>query len=164
MSKIMVPPAPQVEFKQGANEKSGDVRASASKTSSPLDAAFLHRIYRSMLWFGVVLTILAALGLKSWPTVSSLVAGMVLAAALLRVQEIGVRALMRPSEQLGGMDARLFLVLLLPLKFILMVVALGTLNYFHLILPGYLALGFFAGQLVIVAKVAGWMATRAAKS
>lgn len=162
MSKILVPPAPQGELTLGA-EKSGDVRASASKTSSPLDAAFLGRIYRSMLWFGVVLTILAAYGLKSWPATTSFVAGIVLAAVLLRAQEIGVRALMRPAEKMGGMDARLFLVLLLPLKFVVMVVALATLNYFKLIAPAYLAIGFFAGQLVIVAKVVGWMMTRAAQ-
>jgi hypothetical protein len=159
MSKILVPPAPVAAR---GSENSGDVRASASK-SSPLDAAFLSRIYRSMLWFGLVLTVLVGLGLKSAPATTSFAAGLVLAALLLRTQELAVRALMRPKEQLGGFDARLILVLLLPLKFVLMAVALFALNYFGLIQAAYLALGFFAGQLVIVAKVAGWMLARAAK-
>lgn len=162
MSKILVPTAPNIE--RAATEKSAEMRASASKIASPLDAAFLSRIYRSMLWFGAVLTILAAFGSQSGAVVASLVSGLVLAALLLRAHEIGVRALMRPQEQLGGFDARLILVLLLPLKFVLMVGALAALNHFGLILPAIVVLGFFAGQLVIVAKVAGWMLTRAAKS
>ncbi len=160
MSKILVPPAP---IAARESEKSGEAQASASKTSSPLDAAFLGRIYRSMLWFGAVLVVLVALGLKSAPATTSYAAGLVLAALLLRTQELAVRALMRPKEQLGGFDARLILVLLLPLKFVLMAAALFALNYFGLIQAAYLALGFFAGQLVIVAKVAGWMLARAAK-
>ncbi|MBW3637405.1 MAG: hypothetical protein KY445_13230 [Armatimonadetes bacterium] len=161
MSKILVPAAPTLE---PAARQSGEERASASKTQSPLDAAFLGRIYRSMAWFGVVLVVLAALGTKNGAIVASLTSGLVLAALLLRAQEIGVRALMRPSEQLGGFDARLILILLLPLKFVLIVGVLAALNYFGLILPAILALGFFAGQLVIVAKVVGWMLTRAAKN
>ncbi|HEX8464897.1 MAG TPA: hypothetical protein VF627_09805 [Abditibacterium sp.] len=159
MSKFSVPSAP---VSQLGGAKSGE-SAAASKTQSPLDAAFLSRIYRSMLWFGVVVTILAAFGSKSAAVTSSLVAGLVLAAVLLRAQEISVRALMRPAQQMGGMDARLFLVLLLPLKFILVVVVLATMNYFRLIEPAALALGFFAGQVVLVSKVAGWMLTRALK-
>jgi hypothetical protein len=160
MSKFLVPEAP-VASRQG--KQLSDVRASASKTISPLDAAFLSRIYRSMAWFGVVLIVLTAFGLNSLPATSSFAAGIVLAALLLRTQELAVRALMRPKEQLGGFDARLILVLLLPLKFVLMAAALFALNYFGLIQAAYLALGFFAGQLVIVAKVAGWMLARAAK-
>jgi hypothetical protein len=169
MSKILVPnpPLPAGEVK---NENS--VGASApkskkdtpSKKDSPLDAAFLGRIYRSMLWFGAFITILAALGLREGAAVSSIVAGMALAAVLLRAQEIGVRALMQPKEKMGGMDARLFMVILLPIKFLLIVVVLATLNYFKLIAPGYLALGFFVGQLVIVAKVVGWMMTRSVRN
>jgi hypothetical protein len=161
MSKFAVPSAPHLEMEARTEKQSGDVRASASKTSSPLDAAFLGRIYRSMLWFGVVVTVLAAIASKNAAVVSSLVAGLVLAAVLLRAQEIGVRALMRPATQMGGMDARLFLVLLLPLKFILIVGMLAALNYFRLIQPIILTVGFFAGQVVIVGKLAGWMLVRA---
>ena len=157
MSKTAVPSAPMGKIGANASEKA------RPKIGSPLDAAFLARIYRSMLWFGLVITILAAFGTKSAAIASSVVAGLFLAAALLRVQEIGVRALMRPAEQIGGFDARLLMVLLLPLKFVVIVAALVTLNYFKLIVPGALALGFFAGQLVIVAKVAGWMMVRAAQ-
>ncbi len=164
MSKILVPAAPDVEFSARASEKSGEARTSAPKAQSPLDAAFLARIYRSMAWFGAVLVVLAALGTKNGAIVASLASGLVLAALLLRAHEIGVRALMRPKEQLGGFDARLILALLLPLKFVLIVAVLAVLNGFGLILPAILALGFFAGQLVIVAKVVGWMLTRAAKN
>lgn len=160
MSKILVPEAPVAAQNE---RKSGAVRASASKTS-PLDAAFLSRIYRSMAWFGAILVALLAIGLRNAPVTVSFAGGIVLAALLLRTQEVAVRALMRPKEQLGGFDARLILVFALPLKFVVMGAALFALNYFGLIRAGFLALGFFAGQLVIVAKVAGWMIQRAAKS
>lgn len=163
MSKIAVPAAPTVELK-ARDEQSGEMRASASKTLSPLDAAFLSRVYRSMAWFGAVITVLAVVGTRSAPVVSSLLAGLVLAALLLRAQEVGVRTLMRPASQLGGLDARLILVLVLPLKFLVLGGALFALQSFGLIDPGVLALGFFAGQLVIVAKVAGLMLARAVKN
>ena len=160
MSKILVPDAPQIPTMERGHKKSGDVSAVAPKKQSPLDAAFLSRIYRSMFWFGAILVVLVALGIKSAPATISFASGVLLAALLLRAQEIGVRALMRPSEQLAGFDARLILVVLLPLKFIVMAGALYALNYFGLILPAFLAMGFFAGQLVIVAKVIGWAMTR----
>ncbi len=164
MSKILVPEAPQIPIATREVEKSAGARVVASKPLSPLDAAFLARIYRSMAWFGAVLVVLVAFGLQSVPLAASFAGGVVLAAFLLRVQEIAVRAIMRPAQQMGGMDARLFLILLLPLKFVLMVAALAALNYFGMIRPAFLAIGFFAGQLVIVAKVVGWMMSRAAKN
>jgi hypothetical protein len=160
MSKILVP-SPPLPASETTTKKTGG--KSVTEIGSPLDAAFISRIYRSMLWFGAVITVLTASGLRSPAAVSSIVAGLVLAAVLLRAQEIATRALLRPASKLGGMDAKLFMVLLLPVKFIVIVVALATLNYFKLIVPGYLALGFFAGQLVIVAKVFGWMIARATK-
>ncbi len=160
MSKILVPDAPQLPIVERGHKKSGDVSAVAPKKQSLLDAAFLSRIYRSMAWFGAILIVLVALGIQTAPATISFASGILLAALLLRAQEIGVRALMRPSEQLGGFDARLILVFLLPLKFVLMAGALYALSYFRLVLPAFLAVGFFAGQLVIVAKVVGWAMTR----
>ncbi len=163
MSKIMVPEAPQLQIPVRATGKTDSVQSGTSKPLSPLDAAFLARIYRSMAWFGFVLVVLVALGLNSIPATASFAGGVILAAFLLRAQEVTVRAIMRPKQQLGGMDARLFLVFLLPLKLILMVAMLAMLNYFGMIRPAMLAVGFFAGQLVIVAKVVGWMMTRTTK-
>jgi hypothetical protein len=142
----------------GPSSTSQETVASASKRATPLDAAFLSRVYRSMLWFGIVLTLLIALAQKEVAAVTSFVGGMLLAALLLRAQELLVRSALRPKEQLGGMDARLIVVLALPLKFVLVAAALAALNAFGLIRPAILALGFFAAQLVIVAKVVGWMA------
>lgn len=159
MSKILVPEAPQTQIPPRSIENSVPARMVAPKMSA-LDAAFLARIYRSMAWFGAVLIVLVALGTQSTPVTASFASGILLAAFLLRAQEIGVRALLRPSEQLGGFDARLILIFALPLKFVLMAGALYALHYFGLILPALLALGFFAGQLVIVAKVIGWAMTR----
>lgn len=161
MSKILVPDAPQVHIPSRRAEKSNGGRV---VSTSPLDAAFLARIYRSMAWFGVVLTVLIALGFRDAALTASFAGGVLLAAFLLRAQEIGVRALMRPAAQMGGMDARLFMLFLLPIKFLLLIGALATLNYFGMIRPALLAAGFFAGQLVIVAKVVGWMLARAAKN
>lgn len=164
MSKILVPEAPQLPISARGDKKPGDAPTVALKSQSPLDAAFLARIYRSMAWFGAILVVLVGLGLQSVPLAASFAGGIVLAAFLLRAQEIAVRAIMRPAAQMGGMDARVFLVFLLPLKFVLMVGMLAALNYFGMIRPAFLAMGFFAGQLVIVAKVVGWMAARAAKN
>ncbi len=163
MSKILVPEAPHLEVAARETDKVSGASAAQTKGFPALDAAFLGRIYRSMAWFGTVLIALLALGHKGVPATVSFAGGVLLAALLLRAQEIGVRSLMRPSEQLGGFDARLILVFLLPLKFVLMAGALFVLNAFGLIRPGFLALGFFAGQLVIVAKVAGLMVSRAVK-
>lgn len=161
MSKTMVPspPLPTGTTKDDTAAKAREVKSA----QSPLDEAFIGRVYRSMLWFGAVITLLVALGLRDAAAVSSLVAGIVLAAVLLRSQEIGVRSLMRPSQQGAGIDPKLSMLLLLPIKFIGVVVALATLNYFKLIAPAYVAAGFFVGQLVLVAKIAGWVLTRNAK-
>lgn len=163
MSKITVPDAPHLDTEREA-EKLGEVRGAAPRRLPALDAAFLARIYRSMAWFGAILLVLLATGLKSAPATASVAGGLLLAALLLRAQEVSVRALMRPQEQLAGFDARLILAFLLPLKFVLMAAALFALNAFGLIRPEFLALGFFAGQTVIVGKVAGLMLSRAAKS
>lgn len=172
MKDVVVPPPPvQALNKENSPSLAGDpvqvtespetnrgTAAPASKRATPLDAAFLSRVYRSMLWFGIVLTLLVALAQKEVAAATSFVGGMLLAALLLRAQEILVRGALRPKEQLGGMDARLIVVLALPLKFVLVAAALAGLNALGLIRPAMLAAGFFAAQLVIVAKVVGWMA------
>ena len=109
-----------------------------------------------MAWAGAFAALLTA---AFWdaPRVGCLVGGFVLAALLLRTQEILVRAVLRPKDQMGGLDARLLLVLVLPLKYAVVIGALALMNWAGWIRPGALALGFFLGQLVIVAKVCGWI-------
>ena len=153
MKDLTIPPAPVGSARA--------IKTGAPAPTSPLDAAFIARVYRSMLWFGVVCTLLAAFAFQSGPALVSFVGGLVLAGLLLRGQEVAVRALLQPKEKMMGLDPRLAMVLLLPLKFVGVVavlVAFMLLGWLRL-LP--LGLGFFAGQVVLIAKFAGWWLERA---
>jgi len=160
MSDVMVPPAPEPSF--AAKDRAERAEASRSRRSgeSPLDAAFLARIYRSMLWFGGVMTLLTAALWKSGAGIGSFAGGLVLAALLLRTQEVVVRAALRPPTETGGWDPRVLLLVFLPLKYIVVIGILVVAFMTHCLRPEPLAAGFFAGQLVVVAKVAGWLVSR----
>jgi hypothetical protein len=164
MSKISVPAAPDVEFAARPSEKLGEVRASASKTASPLDAAFLNRTYASLAVFGVLISFLVAYGWKSGANLGSFIGGYVLAVVMLKLQESAVRGLLRPAKDLGGMDPKLGLLLLLPLKFVAIGAILVGFNLTGWLQPLPFGAGFFAAQLVIVAKLAGWFLTRRFKN
>ena len=158
MKNLTIPPAP-VDAARPKPQAQTSARSQAA--TSPLDAAFVARVYRSMLWFGLVCTLLAAFVLKGdGAGLGSFVGGLLLSALLLRSQEISVRTLLQPKEKLMGMDARLAMVLLLPVKFVGVVLILVVFNALGLLKPGPLALGFTAGILVLVAKFLGWMWTR----
>ncbi|RYX86665.1 hypothetical protein EON83_00350 [bacterium] len=154
--KTLVPPAPVAA--QG--EEKPKIQASAPKVNSPFDAAFLRRVYRSMLIFGIPMTVLAAYGFQSAAGAGSFAGGMVLAAIMLWGQELSVRSLMRPASQTGGIDAKMLLVLLLPLKFIVVGAVLWVANSMGLLKLGPFALGFFAAQLILLCQVAGWFLSR----
>ena len=155
MSKIFVPEAPNVEI--AAPQPLGEVRMEAPKNASPLDAAFLARIYRSMLWFGAFLTLLSAPILGSVLGVWSFAAGIGLAAVMLKAQEFFVRAVLRPKNE-SGLDARVAAALLMPLKIALIAAVLGALLFKGWLLLGPLSAGFFSGHVVVLAKLAGrWM-------
>lgn len=152
MNDLTIPPAPTIAPRETKTE---------AAPTSPLDASFIARVYRTMLWFGLVCTALAAFAFHSGPAIASFVSGLILAAVLLRGQEVAVRSLLQPKSKLMGLDSKVAMVLLLPLKFVAVVavlVAFMMLGWLRL-LP--LGLGFFAGQLVLVAKFAGWMLERA---
>lgn len=155
MRNLTIPPAPV-----------GAARPNQPQTAptSTLDAAFVARVYRSMLWFGIVCTALAAFKFQTAPGLGSFVGGLVLAALLLRGQEVAVRSMLQPKDKMMGMDARLAMLLLLPLKFVGVVAVLVFFNALGWLRPVPLALGFFAAQLVLVAKFVGWMLQRARTS
>ena len=158
MKNLTIPPAPVGATRPKAQSQSP---AKAKAFVSPLDAAFVGRIYRSMLWFGAICTLLAAFALRGdGAGIGSFVAGVALSAVLLRSQEVSVRSLLQPREKMMGMDARLAMVLLLPLKLVGVVLFLVVFNALGLLRPALLALGFTAGILVVVAKFAGWMLMR----
>lgn len=155
MSQFTVPSAPVPGYVSA-------VSSSVKTPESPLrraqlDPAFIGRIYRSMLWFGLVMTLLLVPVWHSYGGTFSFAAGLVLAALLLRTQEVVVRAVLRTPTGAGGLDSRLLLVLLLPLKYLVVIAVLGVALAYHWLRPEALAAGFFAGQLVLVAKVIGWM-------
>lgn len=150
MSKISVPAAPHLEV---ALQKTENARPAAPEVS-PLDAAFLSRIYRSMLWFGAFLVLLSAPILGSVMGVWSFAAGIGLAALMLKAQEFFVRAVLQPKNP-TGLDARLVAALLMPLKMALIAVVLGFLFFKGWVWLGPLGAGFFGGNLVVLAKIAG---------
>lgn len=154
--KTLVPPAPVAA--QG--DEKPNTYSSAPKVLSPFDAAFLQRVYRSMIIFGIPMTVLAAYGFHSAAGAGSFVAGMLLAALMLRGQEVAVRSMLRPASQTGGFDAKMLLVLLLPLKFIAIGALLWGANAMGLLKLAPFALGFFAAQLVLLCQVVGWLLSR----
>jgi hypothetical protein len=151
----IVPPAPLDSA--GKTQKN---QVEASPASSPLDATFLHRVYKSMVWFGIIVCLLMAFALKTAPAIGSFAGGYILAIVLLRLHEVTLRKALRPKSELGGIDSRLVIVLLLPLKMILVIATLVLWNMTGTLEPAPLAGGFFAAQLIIVSKVVGWLLTR----
>lgn len=161
MKNLTIPPAPVGATRP---KPQAPTRASAQAATSPLDAAFVARVYRSMLWFGLVCTAMAAFVFQSGLAVASFAGGLVLAAVLLRGQEVAVRSMLQPQEKMLGLDARLAMLLLLPLKFVGVVAVLVAFNALGWLRPAPLGLGFFAANLVLIAKFAGWMWQRARTS
>lgn len=156
--KTLVPPPPL--FGAPGEEKPKTQIQAAPKTQSPFDAAFLRRVYRAMLVFGALLTLLVAFGLKSVPATGSFVGGMILAALMLRAQEIAVRSMLRPATETGGFDTKLLMLLALPLKFLGIGTLLWLANSQDWLQIAPFAVGFFAGQLVLLCQVAGWLLKR----
>ena len=166
MSKIIVPAAPQPTFKEvgptiqhGSQRPSSQSAAVASKPLAPLDAAFLGRVYGTMLWFGTLLTLCCYALTASWLIMGSFAGGALLAALLLKSQEVFVRRVIRPKDApiYTGWDARVPLFVLLPGKYILIAVAFSFLITHHLLHPIGFTAGFIVIQTAIVAKVMGYM-------
>ncbi len=154
--KTLVPPP---LFGERSEEKP-KIQILAPKVRSPFDAAFLRRVYRAMLVFGALLTLLIAFGLKSWAATGSFVGGMILAALLLRTQEVAVRSMLRPTTETGGFDTKLLMVLALPLKFFAIGAVLWLANAQGWLQLVPFAAGFFAAQLVLLCQVAGCLLKR----
>lgn len=154
----MVPPPPLFG---ASGEDKPKIVVQASKAKSPFDAAFLRRVYRAMLVFGSLLALLTAFGSHSATETGSFVGGMLLAALLLRSQEIAVRGMLRPASEMGGFDAKLWMLLALPLKFFGVGALLWIANAQGWLKVAPFAIGFFAGQLVLLCQVAGWLLKRA---
>lgn len=162
MRDVVVPPAPTTQAAPPAQpeQQTTSEPKKAPRTSSPLDAHFLSRVYRSMAITGVIATALAYFLWSSAAHLSSFAGGYFLALLLLRAQEVVVRGLLRPKEQLAGMDPRLGVLLLLPLKFVAVAAVLVAFNMSGFLKPIPMAAGFFVAQLVVIARVIGWTMTR----
>ncbi|MBV9868295.1 MAG: hypothetical protein JO316_23315 [Abitibacteriaceae bacterium] len=167
MSKITIPAPPQPTLKNAAGgsdqTKSQRLRPQplvmASKPLAPLDAAFLSRTYGTMLWFGTLLALCAYTLTSSILITGSFAAGALLAALLLKSQELFVRRILRPKDSAPyqGWDARFPLAVLLPAKYILIGTAFALLISRHLLHPIGFTAGFMAVQTAIIAKIFGYM-------
>jgi hypothetical protein len=156
--KTLVPPPP---IASAHSVKSDEKSHKPQGLLESFDAAFLARTYRSMLVFGLVTTMLAAFALRSMAGTGSFVGGLLLAALLLRVQESSVRTALKPGKDASDMAAKLLVVMLMPLKLLAVGVVLWLVNAqgWLQVLP--FTVGFFAAQLVILARIAGWLLFRA---
>ena len=87
----------------------------------------------------------------------SFAGGAVLGALLLKSQEIFVRRVIRPKDAstAHGLDTRIPIALLLPVKYIIIGVAFALLLDRDLLQPVAFAIGFMTLQIVIVSKVLG---------
>lgn len=166
MNNITIPAPPQPTFtevgnptQRGSQRSSRQQAALASRPLAPLDAAFLGRVYDTMLWFGTLLTLCCYALTASWLIMGSFAGGALLAALLLKSQEVFVRRVIRPKDApiYVGWDARLPLYVLLPGKYFLIAVAFNCLLSRHLLHPIGFAAGFIMIQTAIIAKVMGYM-------
>jgi len=159
--KTMVPPPP---IFGATGEDKPKIVASAPRVQSPFDAAFLGRVYRATFVFGAISTGLFAFGLRSFAATGSFAGAILLAALMLRVQETSIRALLQPSPVAGGFNAKQWLLLALPLKFIGIGLILWFVNGQGWLRLGAFALGFGFAQAVLVCQVAGLLLRRALNS
>lgn len=160
MRNILIPPAPTASAKSERDGASGNTLGVSLAGVSPLDAAFLKRVYISLLIVGALAMGWAFLARQSVPVLVSLGAGYLLAAFLLKIQEVTVRGLLRP----GGAEASLAkmgALLLMPVKFIGVAALLAGLNVAGLLAPAAMAIGFSVALAVVLAKLGGWFLMRA---
>jgi hypothetical protein len=160
MKTPSIPPVPLASWEREAprtTDNSERVSSSASTSLAPLDAAFLSRTFGTIAWFGLVFSGLVYAATASISAALSSVAGAVLGALLLKSQEIIVRRILRPKSAPAyeGWDRRIPLWVLLPVKYVLVTLAMGLGFHFHLLLPAFVGAGFIAVQFVLTAKVAG---------
>lgn len=167
MSKIIIPAPPQPMF-SGVVGGSGQTQAqrllpqphlTASKPLAPLDAAFLSRAYGTILWFGTLLALCVYTLTLSTLITGSFAGGALVAALLLKSQELWAGRIMRPDSKLArrGGDARFLLVGLLAVKCVLLGIVFAFLLHFHLLHPIGFTAGFMAAQIALIAKIFGYM-------
>ena len=147
--KTLVPPAPVASFAEKSDEKS----SSAPKNKArKLDLALLPHLYAAILVGGLILTLAMIPVLGRGVPLASFGGGFLLAALLLKGQEFIFRQLV---ALLGGKKSPLGLlfVVFAPLKLAVVLVLLFVLKQHGLVAPVSLGLGFFLGQLLIVARL-----------
>jgi hypothetical protein len=166
MSKIKIPAAPLPSYAEGtaalktreADQPQHTQRTEpASKTSAPLDAAFLRRSYWSLSYVGTLLTIAVALWSRSLVLSLSVAEGVLMGALLIKSQELMVRQVLKPLQSLpsSGMKSIMPLAVLLPLKYLVLgaiLVVLWKVQNINLIAFG---LGFMIVQFVLLARLIG---------
>lgn len=148
--KTLVPPAPIADF----DAKSVENVVAAPKKAKVLDLAFLPSLYRTILVGGAILTACATPIWNDARAAFSFGGGFLLAALLLKGQELIFRQL---AALVGGQKSAVgaIFLILAPLKLVLVLAFLYFLEARGLLITIPLGLGFFAGQLLIVARILG---------
>jgi hypothetical protein len=180
MSKYSVPAPPEPElgpfpasarFGASGRENPEAALGNAKKPLPPYDAAFLSRVVRSSLILGSVLALLCLSVTKDAFLTWSFALGELLSVALLVVKSLFVKRLAKVkvahirSTRYGlplpeePKKIRFPVWLLLPLKYFVLMIGIGTLIHFRLMNPAAFVTGVGLVQVVIVAKVLGRMMT-----
>lgn len=124
-----------------------------------MDAGFLRQAYFTLVWFGTLLALLIFAGTRSILVTWSFVAGMMLAALLLKSQEFFAARLLAARNknlpQPTGLVARIPLGILVPAKYLLVGALLWLLLRYQWMQPVPFMLGFLVLKVVIVSKVLG---------
>lgn len=166
-SRVPPPPVPQpppvAEEKQSPSRKQKH-----PPLETPLDAAFIQRIYVTTFYLGLIWTACAWGLTRSAAATGSFVGGLLLGALLLKSQELFVRLLIAPrvdavaeqeqTEKNGrwrGWLTRVPVALMLPLKYGLVGLAFSVVIARDWLHPGAMIIGFLTVQVVILSKVVG---------
>jgi hypothetical protein len=151
--KIEVPPAPLASWEKPKKKAPAPLK---SILVQAFDAGFISRIVTSMLWSGALLMIVVLGVSKSAVVAGSFGSGVGLGALLLKSQEWFAHKVLAPRREGENTKwSRLPLAVVLPLKYLFVMAALGIAVEGGVLNPPALAAGFVVGQLVIVAKVVG---------
>ena len=154
MRKVAVPAPPQASFeeKRAPRKAFNPAQVVASRRISPLDAAFLQRVYRFVPRFGALLTLSVAVMARNVALPLSLAAGILTGLLLLKTQEMFVRRVLRPKSEgaYDGADEKVPAWAIVPGKYALVIATLWLMRRTELLHYAGFAAGCTVTQLIVL--------------
>lgn len=140
---------------------------------TPLDPAFIHRVYITTFYLGLIWTACAWGITRSIPATGSFVGGLLMGVLLLKSQELLVSLVVAPRSKTDASSkeendsskgnqrrewlSRIPIALMLSLKYIVIGLAFNFVIARDWLRPEALVIGFLTVQVVILSKVVGRM-------